>query len=109
MSQLLTDQRSFLEHFVSAGLKQRKALLRTLTDLQLKAIGEVIHNVLKGNVPVTSEQQHLLKRHRSILYLLADRTIRPFQKRSVIERAANPIKFVLNLALPHIPWLTNPS
>lgn len=61
MSHLLTSQRPFLEHFVRVGLKQRKAILQTISGVQLKANGEIIHNVLKGNVPLSSEQDHLEK------------------------------------------------
>ena len=109
MSTLLTNQRSFLEHFLKAGLKQRKVLLQTITDVQLRALGEVIHNVLKGNVPLTTEQKRKLKRYRRILYVLADKTLKPSQKRKLIVGGANPIRYVLSLAFHHIPWQTNPS
>ena len=109
MSQLLSSQRTFLEHYVQAGYKQRKALLQTVSEVQLKAIGEIVHNVLKGNVPLSSEQQNILRKHRSILYVLADRKLKTREKRQVLERAANPIQYVLNIALEHIPWQTNPS
>jgi hypothetical protein len=33
-------------NFLKAGLKQRKALLQTISDVQLKALGEVVHNLL---------------------------------------------------------------
>ena len=109
MSQLLSGQRSFLEHFMKAGLKQRKVLLQTITDVQLKALGEVTHNVLKGNVPLTTEQRAKLRRHRRILYVLADKTLKSSRKRKIVVRGANPIRYVLTLAFKHIPWLTNPS
>ena len=109
MSQLLTSQRSFLELFVQAGLGQRKALLQSVSETQLKAISEIVHNVLKGNVPVTSEQQKTLKKYRTLLYTVGDKKITLSQKRRVIITGANPIRDVLRIALEHIPWLTNPS
>lgn len=109
MSHLPTSQRPFLEHFVRVGLKQRKAILQTISGVQLKAIGEIIHNVLKGNVPLSSEQEDYLKKHRSVLYVIADRKLRPNLKRQVLEKAANTIKYVLCVALEHLPWLQDPS
>ena len=109
MSRLLTSQRPFLELFVKARLKQRKALLQTLTDQQLKAVSEIAHNVLIGNVPLTIEQQKTVKKYKSLLYVIGDKRISRVEKRRVIARGANPILYVIKIALEHVPWPPNPS
>ena len=109
MSRLLTSQRPFLELFLQARLSQRKVLLQTVSDVQTKAISEIVHNVLKGNVPVTTEQQRVLRKYRTLLYTVGDKKIALSQKRRVIISGANPIRDLLGIALEHIPWLANPS
>lgn len=109
MSQLLSDQRTFLELLVKASLKQQKALLQTLSDLQLKALSEFVHNLLKGNVPLSNEQKKTLKKYRSMLYILGDKKRKPTEKKKAVLRGSNPIRLVLKIALEHVPWLPNRS
>ena len=109
MSRLLTNERPFLELFVKAGLKQRKALLQTLTNQQLKAVSEIVHNVLIGNVPLTSDQQKALKKYRSLLYIIGDKRINRSEKKRVLGKGANPLLYALKIALDHIQWPPNPS
>jgi hypothetical protein len=109
MSRLLDQQRPFLELYVRAGLKQRRALIQTLSDSQLRVLSEIVHNVLVGNVPLTPEQQKVLKKYRSVLYVVGDKSIERDRKWQALQKGANPIKFVLETALPHLPWRTSPS
>ena len=87
MSQLLSDQRAFLELYMKAGLKQRKVLLQTLSDAQLRALSEIVHNVLKGNVPLSSDQERTLRKYRPVLYVLGDNRLKPAQKKKSIRKS----------------------
>lgn len=51
--QLVTSNVAFLKMLYSAGLKQRKALLKTVTENQQQALCEVIFNVYKEAFPLT--------------------------------------------------------
>ena len=92
MSCLLDQQRPFLQLYVTAGLKQRKALIQTLSDAQLRTLSEIVHNVLVGNVTLTPEQQNVLKKYRSVLYVVGDRRIERRRKLRVLQKGANPLK-----------------
>lgn len=53
MSRAVQTQIPFLELVQSTSVKQRKALLQTLTKDQFYALSEIILNVYKGTVPVS--------------------------------------------------------
>lgn len=53
MSHLVTSNASSLEVLYSADPKQRKALLKTMTENQQQALCEVILNVYKGTFPLS--------------------------------------------------------
>lgn len=53
VSHLITSNAAFLKMLYSADPKQRKALLKTMTENQQQALCEVIFNVYKGTFPLT--------------------------------------------------------
>lgn len=53
MSHLVTSNAAFLKTLYSADPKQRKALLKTMTEPQQQALCEVILNVYQGTFPLT--------------------------------------------------------
>lgn len=53
MSNLVTSNAAFLKMLYSADPKQRKTLLKTMTENQQQALCEVIFNVYKGTFSLT--------------------------------------------------------
>ena len=51
--------------------QQFKALLRILTEIQVKAIKEIIVNLLAGNIEVTEETKNTLAKYKTFLIKLA--------------------------------------
>jgi hypothetical protein len=65
MSRLIRNNRHFVCLFSSTTIPQRKALVNCITRQQLKASSEIVHNVIKGTVPVThSDKLKLEKQSR---------------------------------------------
>lgn len=63
---------------------QRLALLKTLTDKQIRAILEVIYNVLKGTCPIDSKEKKKLNLHKSALRRLVSSDLNLKQRQRLL-------------------------
>lgn len=63
---------------------ERFALLRQLDLKLIKLIGECAHNVLRGAVPLTTEQKSHLRKHVALLRMLARKGDKIEKKRKII-------------------------
>lgn len=71
MSRLIRNNRNFLCLFSSTAIPQRKTLVNCTTRQQLRVISEIVHNMIKGTVPVThSEKMKLEEKHKKALLIL---------------------------------------
>ena len=61
-----------LQKLQKAKAKLRKRILRSAPPGLIKTITDCAHNVLKGNVPLSSKQISVLRRHRKKLERLAN-------------------------------------
>lgn len=62
----------FLSLFASASRQQRKALLQSMTKSQQHTLLEVVFNVAKGTVEVSSWHKTILKRYKRIIRQVID-------------------------------------
>ena len=108
MSRLLIEQRPFLELYLKASLLQRRALLQTVSVSQLRALSEIVHNVLVGNVSLTPAESEKLKKKRDLLYAVGDMRVKQRRKKIVFQTGAYIIQYILSLALPKIQWRQSP-
>ena len=97
MSRAVQVQIPFLELLQTTSIKQRKALLQTLTKDQFHAVCEVILNVYKGNVPVSNYYVKKLFPFKRSIQVIADKRVSPKRKKKI-------------LAIKHaiIPWVLKP-
>ena len=97
MSRAVQMQIPFLELLQTTSIKQRKALLQTLTKDQFHAVCEVILNVYKGNVPVSNYYVKKLFPFKRSIQMIADKRVSPKRKKKI-------------LAIKHaiIPWVIKP-
>jgi Zn-dependent oligopeptidase len=70
MSRLLEQQDHFLELLRTTRKLQRQALLRTIDQSQLKALSEIIHNVIKGSIILSPSDKNRLKKYKKVLSTL---------------------------------------
>ena len=54
MSRLLEGQVHFLQLLRTTKKDQRKALINTIDKSQLKALSEIVHNVIKGTIDLSA-------------------------------------------------------
>lgn len=81
---------------------QRKALLDTITNEQLKALVEVTHNLLQGNIPLTEAQKRKLRKHKTFLKILGDPKVSNSIKRDALCRKGAVVTAVLRAAAPQL-------
>ena len=61
----------FLELLVSCHPKQRRALLRTISDSQVNFLSLVLHNILQGKLILDHSHKQRLQRHASLIRRIA--------------------------------------
>ena len=81
----------------STSPKQRREVLRTASNEQVKSLCECAYNILKRNVPVTPAQLQDLRRHKKLMYMLADRSVPVDAKRRRIQQRGG---FIVALLRP---------
>ena len=99
---LLKEHRHFLKVFEQTDSAQRKALLRTITSGQIKALSEITHNIIKFRIALTPSEKVPLRRSRRQMYILGDRTL-DYQRK--VEALGGKQKFIhtlLKIALAHL-------
>ena len=99
---LLKEHRHFLKLFGQTDSAQRKALLRTITPGQIKALSEIAHNIIKFRIVLTPSVKVLLRRSRRQLYILGDRTLGYQRKVEALGGKQKFIRTLLKITLAHL-------
>lgn len=86
----------------TASDAQRKALLDTITNDQLKALTEVTHNLLQGNIPMAQVHKRKLQQHKAFLQILGDIKVPLAKKREAICRKGAIVVVLLKAAEPRL-------
>src|SRR5579859_3347867 len=69
--------------FHTRDIKQRRKLIRTASKSEILTLVEFVYNILKRNIPLTSNQKLALCRYKKQLNLLSNRKIPCESKRKV--------------------------
>jgi hypothetical protein len=95
-----------LFHILSkASPTQRKAILKTTTDEQIKSLCEICQNILAGNLRKVPLKK--LKSHKRVIRQLADRKIAIAKKRNlVVNQKGGFLPLILNGVLSLLGELT---
>src|SRR5215510_14799997 len=91
---------SVLELLKSAKPKLRKAMLLNCGPDLLKSVSECALNVLRGNVKLTSCSRRKLRKHRSRLRKVADKSVSNARKRKIIVQRGGFLLPLLSAVLP---------
>ena len=101
MSKLLKKHLSFFQLFLSTSSKlQRKVLVDTITNDQLRALTEITVNVLQGVLPITSIHKPKLIKYRKLVRLIGDTSVSLKTKKSALRRKANVVTLLLKSVEP---------
>lgn len=102
MTVLMQQQRHFLHLFVQTTPIQRRALLRTVTKDQMKALSQIAHNIIKGNVPLSTAEQHQLKGERRLIHLLGDTRLGFVHKKRLVQSKQRILRLIVNIAVTYL-------
>ena len=84
MTRAVQTQIPFLELLQSTSVKQRKALLQTLTKDQFHALCEIILNVYKGTVPVSDYYVKRLFPFKRSIQMMTNKHVSGKRKKKVL-------------------------
>jgi hypothetical protein len=73
MSERLRKHYAVLQTLASASARTRRAIIATSSGELIRAIAEVVQNILQGNVHLTSKEREKLGRYRVILRKIASK------------------------------------
>ena len=92
MSKRLSENRSFLTLLLEKGDKgQQRALMQTITNNQLDAIGEIFYNLIHI-VPIDKSEEKIIKRSRKILQRVSAISKSAPSRRKLLK--SNRVKFL---------------
>lgn len=86
----------------TSSTAQRRALLDTITNEQLKSLTEVTHNLLQGNIPMTETQKRNLRKHKIFLRILGNPKATFSQKREALCQKGVVVVTLLKIAAPQL-------
>jgi len=88
-----------LEVLTGASVLQRKAILRTLTKQQLRAILEAVYNVLRGTCPLHPKDKKTLFEYRDIIRRMVSKKLSEKQQRLLVNKYQNILPLLLKPAI----------
>ena len=101
MSKLIKSHWPFLQLLMKSESKhQAQVLVQTISNNQLRALLEIIANVLVGNIPITKSYKKLLAPNKKAISLLADKTVSVKDKKQIIAKKLSVIINLLKAANP---------
>ena len=101
MSKLIKDNAPFLQLLLHITSKaQRKSLLNSITNEQVKVLSEIAHNLLQGTIPFNTVQKVKLKKYKSFIRLLGNTSVAIKAKKQNISKKGSVIALLLLTAEP---------
>lgn len=106
MSELIQKERFFLLLLMQTSLKQQKMMIENITSSQLKAVVQIIFNVLQGVLKVDNVLKTKLKRRKKLIRQLIQKQL-SFKKRKLLM--IKNIKTIISLIklIEEQRWLKN--
>ena len=99
MVSLMRQQRFFLNLLIKTTTLQRKALLNSVTNDQIKALCQIAVNILRSTITLTNTEIARLKRSRQFLYILGDKKVEFREKRKAIENNSRTVLTIVKIAV----------
>ena len=93
MSTTLTNHRALLQLLLRTNDLQKKGLLSTIDDSQIKLITEVFYNLL--HLELTEEEKKFLKKYKAVVSKLGNVRFSTRNKRTYIKQKRNSIIKIL--------------
>lgn len=100
MSRTIKQNISYLRLLPNTRRSQRKALVKTVTLEQLRAIGEIALNILHGVIPLSSSQKKGLSRYRSVIRLIGQKNVSRRRKKVALLKNTKALELLLKAVEP---------
>lgn len=92
----------FLYLYTIASREKQRALIQSMSNLQLRAILEVVLNVLKGTVDIKIGDKTVLERHKTIIRQVVKRGLSQKKKKSLLQKYSRIFSRIVKLALDQV-------
>jgi hypothetical protein len=105
MSKLLTRHLPLVRFIATADPKQAVAILKTLTNDQIKVLSEISDNTLNGHVDLSAASKARLRRYKLFLTRLASKKKPLRAKKTLLIRGVRALTLLLETVLPVVERL----
>lgn len=104
MSSRVKRHLSLMELIYKSKPHMRRLIISKASPDFINALCELALNVLKGNVPLSSNQYKQLQKQKSVIRFVADKKVKALKKKKAITQRGG---FLLPLLGAAIPFLTS--
>lgn len=98
----LTNNKHILHVLKKSNPKLRKAILKNSDKELIETVCEICHNILKGNVPITTKCRSKLKKYKRDIRSLASPNIKLASKRNIVVQKGGFLPIILEALLSSI-------
>ena len=91
MTSIIRKQGNFLRLLLSTSDQQRRALLKSVLDSQLKAIVQIVYNVLMGNRDLSQKDKKDLAKHKTIIRRFVSKDVTQQERKRLLLKYSNCI------------------
>ena len=101
MSTLVKKHWCYFQLLMSTTSKlQRRQLVDTITNDQLRALIQIVVNLLKSIIPLTPSKKTQLKKHRKVIRQLGNSSVSLKKKKELLCRQSSVIALLLKSVEP---------
>lgn len=98
---LAKNNKLFLRFISTTDKDQRRAILRTLTDIQLQLLVEIIFNLIKGNLPLSVRNKQLLSQNKDNIRKIVTESISKQLRKKRLIKISEDIPIIVETFLRH--------
>lgn len=99
MHRSLKTHKDLLSALHTLKPKYQKALLKSCDEEEINCICEIIHNVLKGRVPLEEKAKKKLQKHKEILRKLVRKSTKKIRKHIIVQKGGSFLPIILGSIL----------
>lgn len=90
-------QGDFLRLLLSTSDKQRHALLNTIQTAQLRAVVQIVYNVLMGNRDLSNSDTKRLKKHKIVIRRFISKGLSVEERKRILRKYIQPILQIIKV------------
>lgn len=93
--------RTYLQFLSLCDESQRSAIIKTSTSDQLKAIMEIIYNLLHGTIPLARRYKIILSRYKDTIRKLTERQLAVGKRKTLLKKLQSVIPIIIRIFFKH--------